>query len=68
MMTSLRTQWGCDMGWLKAKYDYVLEPTKITYVEQLINNQLAVLNDQKLLLTRKGKLLADQITMDLFVD
>jgi oxygen-independent coproporphyrinogen-3 oxidase len=68
MMTSLRTQWGCDMGWLKAKYDYVLEPTKITYIEQLINNQLAVLNDQKLLLTRKGKLLADQITMDLFVD
>ena len=68
VMTSLRTQWGCDMGWLKAKYDYVLEPTKITYVEQLINNQLAVLNDQKLLLTRKGKLLADQITMDLFVD
>jgi oxygen-independent coproporphyrinogen-3 oxidase len=68
VMTSLRTQWGCDMGWLKAKYDYVLEPTKITYIEQLINNQLAVLNDQKLLLTRKGKLLADQITMDLFVD
>jgi oxygen-independent coproporphyrinogen III oxidase len=68
VMTSLRTQWGCDMGWLKAKYDHVLAPTKGTYIKQLIDNQLAVISGQKLLLTRRGKLLADQITMDLFVD
>jgi oxygen-independent coproporphyrinogen III oxidase len=68
VMTSLRTQWGCDMGWLKAKYDYVLSPTKSTYIEQLIDNHLAVVSGQKLLLTRQGKLLADRITMDLFVD
>ncbi len=68
VMTSLRTQWGCDMGWLKTQYAYVLEQTKSTYLEQLIDNQLAVVHGKKLLLTRQGKLLADQITMDLFVD
>jgi oxygen-independent coproporphyrinogen III oxidase len=68
IMTSLRTQWGCDMAWLTAQHDYVLEQTKSTYLEQLIDHELAVMNDQKLLLTRQGKLLADQIAMDLFVD
>ena len=67
-MTSLRTQWGCDMEWLKAQYDHVLAPTNGTYIKQLIDNQLAVMSGQKLLLTCRGKLLADQITMDLFVD
>jgi oxygen-independent coproporphyrinogen III oxidase len=68
VMTTLRTQWGCDLGWLKAKYDHVLSPTKGTYIKRLIDNQLAVMSGQKLLLTPRGKLLADQITMDLFVD
>jgi oxygen-independent coproporphyrinogen III oxidase len=68
VMTSLRTQWGCDMAWLKAQYGYVLEQTKSTYLEQLIDHRLALINGQKLLLTRQGKLLADQIAMDLFVD
>ena len=68
IMTSLRTQWGCDMAWLKAQYNYVLAQTQSTYLEQLINHKLAVINGQKLLLTRQGKLLADQIAADLLVD
>lgn len=68
VMTSLRTQWGCDMEWLKTQYAYVLEQTKSTYLEQLIDNKLAVVHGKKLLLTSQGKLLADQITMNLFVD
>jgi oxygen-independent coproporphyrinogen-3 oxidase len=68
LMTSLRTQWGCDVVWLKTQYGYGLEQTKSTYLKQLIDRQLAVLHGGKLLLTRWGKLLADQIAMDLFVD
>jgi oxygen-independent coproporphyrinogen-3 oxidase len=68
IMTSLRTQWGCDMAWLKAQYGHALAQTKSTYLEQLIDHKLAVINVQKLILTCQGKLLADQITMDLFVD
>jgi oxygen-independent coproporphyrinogen III oxidase len=68
IMTSLRTQWGCDVAWLSAQYGYALAQTKSTYLEQLIGRQLAVLHSEKLLLTCQGKLLADQIAMDLFVD
>mmetsp|Transcript_1043 Transcript_1043/g.2595 ORF Transcript_1043/g.2595 Transcript_1043/m.2595 type:complete len:345 (+) Transcript_1043:2301-3335(+) len=68
VMTSLRTQWGCDMAWLKAQYDYSLPQTHSTYLKNLLHHKLAVINNQKLLLTLQGKLLADQIAMDLFVD
>ncbi len=68
IMTSLRTQWGCDMAWLKAQYGYALAQTKSTYLEHLIDHKLAVINGQKLQLTCQGKLLADQVAMDLFVD
>ena len=68
VMTRLRTQWGCDMAWLKGEHGYDLEQSKRTYLEQLIDHKLAVINDQKLLLTRQGKLLADKIATDLFVD
>jgi oxygen-independent coproporphyrinogen III oxidase len=68
LMTSLRTQWGCDLVWLQTQYDYGLEQTKSTYLEQLIDHKLAVLHGEKLLLTRQGKLLADQIAVNLFVD
>ncbi|MHA7877316.1 MAG: radical SAM family heme chaperone HemW [Bacteroidota bacterium] len=66
VMTRLRTQWGCDMAWLKRRYGYVLAHN--TYLKQLVDQQLVVKNGSKLLLTTKGKLLADQIAADLFVD
>lgn len=68
VMTRLRTQWGCDMAWLKARYGYDLVQSKSIYLERLVDHGLAVMNGQKLLLTRRGKLLADQIATDLFVD
>jgi len=66
VMTSLRTQWGCDMAWLKDRYGYALEHS--IYIKQLVDRQLAVRNGSKLMLTTQGKLLADQIATDLFVD
>ena len=68
VMTSLRTQWGCDMGWLKKEHGYDLEQARSNYLAQLINQKLAVREGNQLLLTRQGKLLADQIVTDLFVD
>jgi oxygen-independent coproporphyrinogen-3 oxidase len=67
LMTSLRTQWGCDMAWLQEKHGYALAHAKRPYLEHLIDLKLAVMHGQKLLLTRKGKLLVDQIAADLFV-
>ena len=67
VMTRVRTQWGCDMAWLKAAYGYDLQQTQSTYLERLLDHKLAVINGHQLLLTRQGKLLADQIAADLFV-
>ncbi len=68
VMTSLRTQWGCDMAWLKEEHGYDLEQTQSSYLAQLVSKRLAVREGHQLLLTRQGKLLADQIATDLFVD
>jgi len=66
VMTSLRTQWGCDMAWLQERYGYTLEHN--AYLQKLIDRKLVVIDGARLLLTTQGKLLADQIAMDLFVN
>lgn len=68
IMTSLRTQWGCDMAWLKEAHGYDLGQTQATYIDRLLRLQLALKKERHLLLTRQGKLVADQIAADLFVD
>jgi len=67
IMTSLRTRWGCDMRYLQEKYKYDLSGQHFTYLEQLISNELAYIQQHVLFLTRTGKLLADKIAADLFV-
>ena len=68
IMTSLRTQWGCDLDRLKEEHGYDLEQAQSSYLQRLLNQQLAIREGHRLLLTRQGKLLADQIATDLFVD
>ena len=65
IMTSLRTIWGCDMHYVNNKfgksfYDELIEKIKT------INPQLYNLEDDKLILTEKGSLLADAIACELF--
>ena len=67
IMTSLRTKWGCNMIFLKTNYQYDLKIQHPDYLEQLIFRQLAYIDEEKLLLTTAGKLLADKIAADLFV-
>lgn len=68
LMTSLRTQWGCDLTWLESQYGYAITQIKRTYLTQLMHRRLATMRGQRLCLTSQGMLLADQIAMDLFVD
>ncbi|MEM9416759.1 MAG: radical SAM family heme chaperone HemW [Bacteroidota bacterium] len=68
VMTRLRTQWGCDVAWLKEAYGYDLEVVQGPYLDQLLDQQLAVMKGHNLVLTRQGKLLADHIATNLFVD
>lgn len=67
IMTRLRTKWGCDMDWLKAHYHYDLQQEQIVYLDQLVHRQLALVRDNRLVLTPRGMLLADKIALDLFV-
>ncbi len=67
ILTSLRTNWGCDSRYLKEALHYDLLHEESAYIEDLIKNEYAQLNNAVLSLTKKGKLLADKIASDLFI-
>ncbi|WP_439880748.1 radical SAM family heme chaperone HemW [Pontibacter sp. MBLB2868] len=65
LLTSLRTTWGCDLKRMREEHDYDLTLVHKPYLLQLSEKGLAKILDDTLYLTDKGKLLADQITLDL---
>lgn len=67
LLTTLRTSWGCDSEKLLATTGYNLLTEQATYLQQLVDLQYALVEERKITLTRKGKLLADKIASDLFV-
>jgi len=67
LLTTLRTSWGCDSEKLLAATGYDLLTEQATYVQQLVDFQYALVEEKKITLTRRGKLLADKIASDLFV-
>ena len=68
IFTTLRTHWGCDLRKLKDKLDYDLLHTNSDYIQNLVDRQLASLDQNVLRLTSKGMLLADKIASDFFVE
>lgn len=67
ILTSLRTQPGCNLRYLKTTMEYDLLEQNRAYIEKLIDSKHMELKDNALVLTRSGKLLADQISSDLFM-
>jgi oxygen-independent coproporphyrinogen-3 oxidase len=67
ILTSLRTMWGCDTKKLWREFEIDLLTLHAGYIERLISEKLATLQAATLILTRKGKLLADRISSDLFL-
>jgi len=67
IFTSLRTDTGCDVHFLKSQHGYDLVKTNERYLSQLLDKKNATLADGILILTRQGKLLTDQIASDLFI-
>lgn len=68
ILTSLRTKWGCDLSLLKQKYDTDLLKIHRDYLNKLALQDLIYEEDQHLFLTDSGKLLADKVASDLFVE
>jgi len=67
ILTTLRTQWGTDLKKIKQDFGYDLLTKNTDYLSRVFENKLATLDAGVLRLTRKGKLLADKISSDLFI-
>jgi oxygen-independent coproporphyrinogen-3 oxidase len=67
LLTTLRTSWGTDLKGLIQDYQYDLLQLHGDYVQRLLDNNLAILAKDTLILTKSGRLLADKIASDLFI-
>jgi oxygen-independent coproporphyrinogen-3 oxidase len=67
LMTSLRTSSGCDLNFLKTALDYDLIKNAKPIIDQWISSGFCFIEKEKLVLTQKGRLLADKLASDLFV-
>ena len=67
IFTTLRTSWGCDFSYLKKAFGYDLLLIQSAYLHDLTKQGLINLNQGTITLTRKGKFVADQIALDLFL-
>ncbi len=67
LLTTLRTSWGCDLHLLRDTFGYDVEKGHQKYLYDLLTLELATFTNGHLILTRKGKLMADKIASDLFL-
>lgn len=67
IMTSLRTREGCDLEYLKQNHGCDLSLVRSEFLQKLNASGQATLRENFLILTKKGKMIADQIASDLFV-
>ena len=67
LMTSIRTSWGCDLNFLLTQYQYDLATHQEVYIRESLAAGLLHIAGEKIILSRKGKMLADKISSDLFL-
>lgn len=67
LLTSLRTIWGCDLSWMKNKFNIDLEERYSSQLANYVASDLLIRSGEILTLTTKGKLLADQIAASLYL-
>tara|TARA_Y100000114_G_scaffold157293_1_gene189043 strand:- start:47796 stop:48974 length:1179 start_codon:yes stop_codon:yes gene_type:complete len=68
ILTSLRTKWGLNLNHLKNKYGVDLLMVHRDYLNKLSLQDLLYEEDEHLILTDSGKLLADKVASDLFIE
>jgi oxygen-independent coproporphyrinogen-3 oxidase len=68
VMTSLRTSWGCDLEHIKNGFGPSYSSYLISAMQKHIKNEHLIQNGTQLYLTNKGKLFADGIASDLFIE
>jgi oxygen-independent coproporphyrinogen-3 oxidase len=68
LLTTLRTSWGTDLRLLKNDFNYDVIAAHEAYIKRLLDHKFAVIENDFLKLTQAGKLLADKISSDLFLE
>jgi oxygen-independent coproporphyrinogen III oxidase len=66
IFTSLRTITGCSLQVLKQDFHYDLASQAGQSLARMITNNLIIMRDESLQLTRAGKLVADQLAVEFF--
>lgn len=66
VMTGLRTIWGVSLEKVTADFGETYKDYLLLQAEPFINQHLLYIEDEKLLVTKKGKFLSDGIASDLF--
>mgnify|MGYP001574055454 FL=1 len=66
VMTSLRTIWGLDMNYLKENFPISFYNYFNKEAIRFFDNKSIRINNSQIVLTQKGKLLADSIISELF--
>jgi len=68
IMTSLRTMWGCDLNFLEKTFGKEFRNQVLKNAEKYFEKEEMINIDDALKLTDKGKLFADGIAAELFID
>lgn len=66
VMTSLRTQWGCDLHYIRETFGNVYLEYLLKQSQIFLQSGKIIHSENKLKLTSEGKILADKIASDLF--
>jgi len=67
VMTSLRTSWGCDLEHIRNAFGKNYREHCEKMAEPYLHKDQLLLNQNRLFLSKKGKLFADGIASDLFI-
>lgn len=68
LLTGLRTNRGCDLDYLTHELGYAITTKKGELLSKYVAHNLLVIEEKNLKLTTKGRLLADEITVNLMPD
>lgn len=68
VMTSLRTSWGCDLKHIGNVFGKKYSEYCLKQAGHFIKNNQLILDKNKLFLSTKGKIIADGITAEIFIE
>ena len=68
LLTSLRTREGCSLDYMERTYNHSLWNLHQDYLQNLMDTGKILIDNHVLYLTSSGKLIADEITRDLFIE